>query len=152
MKNIFEYDSYSDDELCDLIGDLRDLGIGGDRVYFQIYKKFSSINNKEIVPFSKITLTNCNRIRGKISLEHLIKNLFDKNDYKIELDSEYIQKNKISRVPNIIRNLMYYIDMSLVTLDSNDIKFPHLFMESFKREYNFDRIDLVIDDKIINSV
>lgn len=137
-------------DLYDLMGDLRELGIGEDRAYFQIYIKRKDI----IIPMGKITIPQLNKVKGKVRAEDILKYLEDIR-YKIIFDPIYSKdkdQNEINKLIDIlmerVRTLLGY---DFVRKRSIERQMNYIMVGFVDYFINIVRMELLIDGKVLLS-
>lgn len=124
-----------ENNLEDLIYDLRDLGIGEDKVYIELY----AIGNSGFYSVGKLAFPKFNKIRGAINYKDVVRYLII-DEYEIKLNS-YTTVDDYS-----IRELIYEMCHHTKNADIEE-----LIKDIANYLINITRIDLVVDGKIIIS-
>lgn len=128
-------------DLYELMDDLRELGLGEDKVYFQLYKSTG------LIPYGKIKFPTVNNISGEPKMNNIMDSLIRKN-YILEMDpdmkgdSYYINSVKYF-IMDLIREALAFKKTDDIYADI--IKFTkRLVVHSF----SVGKIDLIIYGKV----
>lgn len=143
-------------DLYELMGDLRDIGIGEDRVYFRISYKRTLENTiyiiPDILPVAKIIVTSLNKSKERIRISDILFELLTPENYKVELEPDYVKGLTESHKRIRFDGVSSYIHNAIKRLTDDKLIDLRFFMNDLINEHILEAdVDLFIDGTLVYS-